>query len=87
MIDSVMVHLIIPGYKFESDMELPANMEIGELKTELLRVLKEILSGGDSNFSLVKKIVRIRANGNFINDEDTLYGFGVWDGGTVEIIV
>lgn len=82
-IDCVLVSLSVPALKYSVDMELPAHMEIQDLSNELIKVLKKIMKSSRPKIMSFSRIARIKANGQYINDGNTLYEFGVWDGSTV----
>lgn len=84
-IDSVLVSVMIPAYSYSVDMELPAHMEIQDLSKEMLDVLKKIISVSHPEIMRVSRIARIKANGQYISDGNTLYEFGVWDGSSIII--
>ncbi len=77
MVDRVIVTIICKGSNF--DMELPANVEI----SQLIPVISEALM--KKGVSITKNF-RFISNESYLNNLDTLFDAGIWDGSNLTVV-
>ena len=74
--------LIFGTENYETDMELPAELPVGELRRKLLEVLKNLYEG---EFAGWKSCV-LEHDYHILDDKDTLMSAGVYDGSRLYVI-
>ena len=79
MIDNVILTIDAEIRGISVDMELPAQLPIGELSPKLLETLKEI---APDSFRGVEKLSLIY-NGTQLTENATLESEAIWDGNTL----
>ena len=77
MIDNVIVTMKYRDSDF--DMELPANIKVSQLKPAISEALAKKGISVSAN-------IRLISNGGYLNDADTLFNAGIWDGSNLEAV-
>ena len=66
---------------FEQDMELPSNMPVSELSSQILMILKDIHEDIFSQW----ESCRLECSNKILNNDDTLIKAGVFDGSIIVV--
>lgn len=81
MIEKVLVTICAENPAFEADMELPAQMDIGELAKKLLEALKML---EPAKFSKVDSL-SLECDGKILKAGSTLDAQCIWDGRIITV--
>lgn len=78
-----LVTVLVKNESWSADMELPVKLKIRDLSVKMLDALKKY---NERLFEDVDSI-KLEANGRRLNENASLYDYGLWDGSIIEVIL
>ena len=79
--DMILATIECPNEKVSIDMELPANIPVGNMADKILEVLKNMYAGLFSSWTKCFLIY----NNRILNNNETMLSAGIYDGGYIYV--